>query len=287
MTVFLTATANTSTPNSALSQAFTELVRITPQLTDQGWGGYAPFNNPTSNSTSFTVISIVPAISQDAAAQANATMAGYLEYLQELVANSTQSGNPADAVTLQGASTTTFASWYDWYTALWSTGEQEGIGLGAEVGSWLIPRDLVKSDHERVAQTLLSIPQAGWFMVAGGAVSNVTASDTDLNPAWRKAAAHVPFGFTWTEGTPLDEINALRDALKSNLAKLRALAPESGAYLNEASLYEPDSAHSFFGSHYDQLRAIKAIYDPVDLFIVVEGVASNEWDGNLTCRKPT
>ncbi len=76
-------------------------------------------------------------------------------------------------------------------------------------------------------------------MVAGGAVSNVTASDTGLNPAWRKAAAHVPFGFTWTEGTPLDEINALRDALKSNLAKLRALAPESGAYLNEAG--GPDS----------------------------------------------
>ncbi|KAI0711903.1 hypothetical protein C8T65DRAFT_739364 [Cerioporus squamosus] len=251
-------------PNTALSKAFTELVRITPQLTDLGWGGYAPFNNPSSNSTSFTFISVVPATSQEAAAQANATMTRYLDYVQELATNSTQSGNPADAVALQGASTTTFASWYDWYTATWSTGVQDGIGLGTEAGSWLIPRDLVESDHERVAQTLLSVPAVSWFLVAGGAVSNVSAADTGLNPAWRKAAAHVPFGITWTEDKTLDE---------------------SGAYLNEASLYEPDSAHSFFGSHYNQLRAIKAIYDPIDLFIVVEGVAFNEWDENLTCRK--
>ena len=53
----------------------------------------------------------------------------------------------------------------------------------------------------------------------------------------------------------------------------------------QASLYEPNPAHSFFGSHYKKLRAIKAVYDPFDLFIVAEGVGSDEWDGSLTCRK--
>ena len=37
---FLSASVNASTPNTALSKAFTALVRITPQLTDEGWGGY-------------------------------------------------------------------------------------------------------------------------------------------------------------------------------------------------------------------------------------------------------
>ncbi|RPD61129.1 FAD-binding domain-containing protein [Lentinus tigrinus ALCF2SS1-7] len=282
---FLTASANTSTPNAALSQAFTEVVRITPQLTDEGWGGYVVFNNPTSNSTSFAVITVVPAASSESAAQANATMTGYLEYVKALAANSTQSGDPAEAVALEDATTVVFDTWYDWYVKTWSTGLQDGVGDNGNVGSWLIPRDLVESDHEHVAETLLTVPGLGWYIVAGGAVSNVSADDTGLNPAWRKAAAHTPFGITWSEGATSDELNALRDTFKSNLAKVRALAPESGAYLNEASPYEPDPAHSFFGSHYEKLRAIKAIYDPTDLFIVLEGVASDEWDESLTCRK--
>ena len=52
----------------------------------------------------------------------------------------------------------------------------------------------------------------------------------------------------------------------------------------QASLYEPDPAHSFFGSHYKALRAIKAKYDPHDLFVVAEGVGSVEWDRDLRCR---
>ena len=52
----------------------------------------------------------------------------------------------------------------------------------------------------------------------------------------------------------------------------------------QASLYEPDPAHSFFGSHYKALRAIKAKYDPDDLFVVAQGVGSREWDKDLLCR---
>ena len=73
-------------------------------------------------------------------------------------------------------------------------------------------------------------------MVAGGAVSNVSEDAAGINPAWRKAAAHTPFGVGWPEGATSEEIEALRDSLKSTLATLRALAPESGAYLNEVSI---------------------------------------------------
>ncbi|KAI0711904.1 FAD-binding domain-containing protein [Cerioporus squamosus] len=275
---FLVASINASTPNAALSQAFTELVRITPQLTDEGWGGYS-FFSLSNGSLSFTLAFIVPASSPESAAKANTTMNAYLRYAQELAANATQSGDPTQ---VEAALTTPFASWYEWYSALFATGA--GVGGNIEVGSWLMPRDVVELDYEHVAQVLLSIPGIS-CPVAGGAVSNVSTSATGLNPAWRKAAAHVVEGVVWPEGATLNEINTLRDALESNTAKLRALAPESGAYFNEASLYEPNPAHSFFGSNYKKLRAIKVIYDPGDLLIVAEGVASDEWDKSLTCRK--
>ena len=41
---------------------------------------------------------------------------------------------------------------------------------------------------------------------------------------------------------------------------------------------------TFFGRHYDTLKEIKARYDPTGLFLVAEGVGSDEWDKELKCR---
>jgi hypothetical protein len=42
---------------------------------------------------------------------------------------------------------------------------------------------------------------------------------------------------------------------------------------------------TFFGSHYSDLRAIKAQYDPQGLFVVASGVGSEDWDGSLNCLR--
>lgn len=73
-------------------------------------------------------------------------------------------------------------------------------------------------------------------LVAGGAVSKVNPSSTGLNPAWRKAGAHVVAGITWVDGSSSTFIEGLRDELERRLATVRALAPDSGAYLNEVCL---------------------------------------------------
>ena len=73
-------------------------------------------------------------------------------------------------------------------------------------------------------------------------MSNVSADATGINPAWRKAAAHTPFGVGWSEGATSEEIDALRDKLNSTLTNVRALAPDSGAYLNEVSRPKPASS---------------------------------------------
>jgi len=49
-------------------------------------------------------------------------------------------------------------------------------------------------------------------------------------------------------------------------------------------LFEIDWQTTFFGSHYSELKAIKDKYDPNRLFVVAEGVGSEEWNKELTCR---
>jgi hypothetical protein len=54
--------------------------------------------------------------------------------------------------------------------------------------------------------------------------------------------------------------------------------PNAGAYSNEADVTEPNFQTTFFGPNYAKLSAIKAKYDPKDLFIVRAGVGSERWD---------
>ena len=50
-------------------------------------------------------------------------------------------------------------------------------------------------------------------------------------------------------------------------------------------MFEPDPQGTFFGDHYPRLKEIKRIYDPNDLFVVIEGVGSEDWDEALECRR--
>lgn len=52
----------------------------------------------------------------------------------------------------------------------------------------------------------------------------------------------------------------------------------------QASMFEPDPQVTFFGHHYARLKSIKRVYDPNDLFVVIEGVGADEWDKELKCR---
>ena len=47
---------------------------------------------------------------------------------------------------------------------------------------------------------------------------------------------------------------------------------------------EPDPLQAFFGDHRSVLRLIKRIYDPLDMFVVAEGIGSDDWDNELVCR---
>jgi berberine-like enzyme len=65
--------------------------------------------------------------------------------------------------------------------------------------------------------------------------------------------------------------------MNAKLNKIRQLAPDMGAYMNEAHSYEPDWQRTFWGSHYPRLLNIKKEVDPTDVFWCPQCVGSEGW----------
>ncbi|KAL1955726.1 hypothetical protein VTO42DRAFT_8124 [Malbranchea cinnamomea] len=109
-------------------------------------------------------------------------------------------------------------------------------------------------------------------LVGGGKVFDPD-DDTSVLPAWRQAYVHL-IG----TGVGIPKVDSLR-----------TLAPDTGAYVNEASAQNPNWKQDFWGSNYDRLSEIKTKYDPNGVFWVTPGVNADEFsvvDGRL-CKIPT
>ncbi|KAK2462839.1 hypothetical protein APHAL10511_005151 [Amanita phalloides] len=222
----------------------TEYIKLHPKLSDAGWGGYSFYSN-----AEFRIIYIGTNISLS---EAEATMTPFFEYAGKTI------GNPKDYQSL----ITNFTSFYDWYSFTFrsSTGQ---VGKPSEAISRFFSRKIAEEQPEKVAEVTLRVVNGiSLNFVAGGTVSRHDPHSAGLNPAWRES---------------LGEAAASLDLLDT-------ITPDSGTYFNEASLYEKDFKKTFFGSHYPALEAIKHKYDPNDLFLVAEGVGSENWDQSLNCR---
>ncbi|KAL5610775.1 hypothetical protein FOBRF1_006892 [Fusarium oxysporum] len=91
----------------------------------------------------------------------------------------------------------------------------------------------------------------GILMTAPGR-SQGSGDDTSANPGWRRAVVHLVAG--------------------PDASGLKSLAPDMGAYINEASLNEENWTQSFWGANYARLSAIKSKYDPTMLFWQTPGI---------------
>ncbi|KAI5994875.1 hypothetical protein EDC04DRAFT_2613108 [Pisolithus marmoratus] len=242
------------------------MLRLLPNLADDGWAGYGWLQN-----TSVTFISVNPSIS---IAAANTSMQALTNYLLSLESN---------GVSLAVA-ITPFDTWYAWFAWFGQLlGTTSGEGANMMITSRLLSRDTLVNQYADVAEVLYDC-QAGLNMVGGGKVSQIDPDSVGLNPAWRNAIVETVCGVSWADGTTAAEIAGQIDRLKVWIKEMYALTPQAGAYFNEASLFEIDWQYTFFGSHYARLKEIKDKYDPYRLFVVAEGVGSDEWNEELICR---
>ncbi|KAJ7289381.1 FAD-binding domain-containing protein [Mycena rebaudengoi] len=159
------------------------------------------------------------------------------------------------------------------------------VGANVVLGSRLIPTATYAKSPELVGKVYQQLLDGGssrilGHLVAGGQVTANAGISNAVHPAWRTAKTHIILSSFWTDSTPLTEIKALRTRFQDvQLPVLKQLSgANAGAYSNEADVLEANFQTTFFGPNYAKLSAIKAKYDPKDLFIVGAGVGSERWD---------
>ncbi|MFI6499442.1 FAD-binding oxidoreductase [Nonomuraea typhae] len=119
-----------------------------------------------------------------------------------------------------------------------------------------------------LAERIAGRPDALCFLERqGGALGR------DPTTAW--AHRDCPFGlFFWSEASPADGLSRVIEARNWSVALWQDLRPwASGqSYQNNVSPRRPDWARAYYGHHLDRLYAIKAAYDPGDLFHHPQGL---------------
>ncbi|KAF9236142.1 hypothetical protein BU15DRAFT_77242 [Melanogaster broomeanus] len=251
------------TNSSTMPEMVAELMYSQTQFTDDGWGGYGSMTNQT-----MSFFYIAPNMTNETATATTQAWTDYALSLEPWGVTST-------------ATIYLFPSWYDLYVAYFSDGIQNGGNV--LITSRLLSRDTVAKKSKEIAQLLMDY-SAAFLTIAGGKVNQIDPESAGLNPAWRNAVVEVVHGISWQDGTSSTEIKGMIDQLKEGIQAMYDLTPNDGAYFNEASLFEINWEETFFGSHYSTLKDIKNKYDPFKLFVVAEGVGSDDWDKELTCR---
>ncbi|KAG6856861.1 hypothetical protein H0H87_012678 [Tephrocybe sp. NHM501043] len=149
------------------------------------------------------------------------------------------------------------------------------VGDDIVMGSRLVDASVYRTSPPLVGQTYVDLLEAGAPSILGNLVAG------DLTGSKQLIIVN-----GWTDKTPMDTVRQIERTFRDKqLPILQKLAPPgAGAYSNEADGLEVDFQTTFYGPNYDKLSAIKAKYDPEDLFIVKSGVGSERWDAFGLCR---
>jgi FAD/FMN-containing dehydrogenase len=171
-------------------------------------------------------------------------------------------------------------------------GDQCSWFIWAYESLWLPDLLLAPDMQQRLADTMFEASRVSGFSLhfnkglAGAPTEALARSrDTSTNPAVLSAFALVIAADG--EGPAYPGIRGhepdvgtgrkARTIIGRSMDRLRALAPEPGAYVSESNYFQKDWQRAYWGGNYERLAAIKQKYDPDGLFIVHNGVGSEGW----------
>ncbi|KKK22284.1 FAD binding domain protein [Aspergillus ochraceoroseus] len=191
----------------------------------------------------------------------------------------------------------TYTPWYNhadnFYDVWVSAFPQEYVGTAlVKTASRLMPRSVFQNDtlrqstyaaHKDAIENGLFI--AG-FHVTGTGKAVTPPTDTSVLPAWRDTLAHVIVGIEWETDASWETVHNSSLYVTSWMDVLRDIAPDSGAYMSEADLLEPNLQEAFYGSNYAKLYAMKQMYDPTGLFFALTAVGAEDWEVQVTDPLP-
>jgi hypothetical protein len=120
-------------------------------------------------------------------------------------------------------------------------GMQQEIGVGeAQYGGWLIPRSVVQKNNKALTKAYREITEDGaTFIGVGLNVSREVVGDAhnSVLPAWRDTLIATTISTPWKFNANKAMLEEQRKMTDVYMPKLMALAPTSGAYMNEVWLH--------------------------------------------------
>lgn len=204
-----------------------------------GWGGHYQANN---------LICVTPLLNVSSATDSMAAASDFA-----LANNGT--------VTIE-----TLPSWYAFY-AKYVVPNIAPVASPRILATRLIPASLFTTDKGR--SQLLSFLQS---IVAAGLSPYIPSTtpflypwdptSTSATPAWRDAIWHLGFGAAWTYNSSFEQREASILVQDKLLQEITELAPDSGAYGNEAFPWTRDWQKDWWGENYGRLVEVKGKYDP-------------------------
>ncbi|KAF8912198.1 hypothetical protein CPB84DRAFT_762123 [Gymnopilus junonius] len=214
-------------------------------MAENGWGGYL---TPSIGN----LVLISPRMDLEAAQ----------EMMKPLVDLTTAMGG--------NSSVTHIASYDEWFKG-WMTGTigaQDPVGLPVAITTRLIPaKNHETADgraelHDALMNAFANSAFSQIHITTPYGFSGTKGLDTSVHPIWRSVLYQVMLVNSWYwDGTLADRELAYSQSTKA-VNFLRDITPDSGAYINESDIHEPDFEVAFWGGHYPRLLEIKKKYDP-------------------------
>jgi FAD binding domain/Berberine and berberine like len=232
------ATSTNTAPFASL------LVNYSLTWADQGWGGP---QSPTFIAMANTVLNLTAA---------RASMAPAAAYVLS------QNGN---------VSIESYPNYFAIYEQFIVPTGNIGVGSAYFPTNRLIPNRLMESASGRsqVSRYLNKLVSEGITPVIFQSppyLYNYTPGTTSATPAWRNSVWLITNSIEWSWNSSLSEKQAVVSKLKQLTRDLETLAPNSGAYANEADPWTAGWREAWWGPNYPRLLKIKRKYDPHGLF---------------------
>ena len=191
----------------------------------------------------------------------------------------------------------TYTPWYNYADNFHDAWEpsfpQEYVGTDVvKTASRLMPRSVFQSDTLRNAtfEAHKSGVEAGLFFagfhISGTGIKVAPPTDAAILPAWRTTLMHTITGVEWTFTSDWATVETDSKFVTSWMDVLRDIAPDSGCYMSEADLNEPNQTVAFYGTNYPRLYALKQQYDPTGLFFALTAVGAEDWEVQTTDPLP-
>ncbi|KUI58947.1 putative FAD-linked oxidoreductase YvdP [Cytospora mali] len=188
---------------------------------------------------------------------------------------------------------TTYNTYLEAFDAMWPHGSISVGGWTEHTATRLFPASNWE-DPNKLAATIAAIRNSsithGYFLAYNvqPAVNPAVNQTNAVNPAWRETLLFAMLGATWGQNVTAEEISEANRQLVEALQPWREVSPQSGTYLNEADINEPNWQQAFYGENYGYLYELKQKYDPWGLLYAATAVGSEDWYvTNQTAYYPT